>query len=417
MPYKPTEPSMNLGKFAVKLAKEVSLGTLEGVRNLLSDSFRWSSKTLSAISDAPMISETKLADFLQKTGNSLSETGAKTKEGLTKALEATENAMHIAIQAMEKADTVVKHTLFENIPVSSIVGESFAGLVTTSTIQPSFRENGKDITAEEMVQNWKKSKLKRLILCVPGLFCDEGLWNSHGEIPLSATFKELGMYPVYVRFNPGAPIPTNGKALFALLKELFRAKELDGKQIEVIAFSQGGLVLRSALYYSNIENQPLSKKIRKALIISAPDGGSYIEKIGFWLGLGAEHLPVLPISLIGFIGNQRSEAMKDLSHGIIRDEDREAVSQVDRYSSDLYFGELDDVDAYQLYSLVSPDKTKWSSWIGDGIVETPSLESLSERVFRKKPKPETRVRCLFGLSHYQIMTAEDTKKMVRDVFD
>lgn len=119
--------------------------------------------------------------------------------------------MHIALDALDSADMVVKRTLFENIPVSSIVGESFAGLVTTSDIRASFRLNGKDVEYQEIIMDWKNSKLPHLILCIPGLFCDEGLWNAKGEVPLSDTMKECGYYPVYLRFNPGVHLSTNAK--------------------------------------------------------------------------------------------------------------------------------------------------------------------------------------------------------------
>lgn len=121
------------------------------------------------------------------------------------------------------------------------------------------------------------------------------------------------------------------------------------------------------------------------------------------------------MNILGFIGNQRSDAIKDLSHGIIREEDWARSNQLERYVSDLYFGELDDVNATQIYSLVSEEESKWSSWIGDGIVEKPSLTLLSDKVYRKKSDPASRVHCLFGTSHYQVITHPETREILRRV--
>lgn len=417
MPYKPTKPAMDLSKLLVKLAKDTSVGTLEGVRSILTESFDWSSKQLSQLSDIPLIQDTSLAEFLSKSGESLRNAGEKTEQGLSQALTSTAKAMHQALDALEMADVVVKRTLFENIPVSSIVGESFAGLVTTSHIKASFRMNGSDVGYQDVIKDWKESKLPYLILCIPGLFCDEGLWSSKGEVPISETMKESGYYPIFLRFNPGIHLSTNAKAMLGLLEQLLNSPELDDKTLDVISYSQGGLIFRSALYQSKQKDGFFGKKIRHALIINSPDGGSYIEKIGFWLGLGAESLPILPVSIIGFIGNQRSDAIKDLSHGIIREEDWVQNKQIQRYVTDSYFGELDDIDATQIYSLVTEEESKWSSWIGDGIVEKPSLTLLSDKVYRKKLNPEERVFCLLETSHYQVITHPRTKEILKDVLN
>ncbi|MBM2890121.1 esterase/lipase family protein [Leptospira interrogans] len=413
IPYKPTQPSMNLSKLLIRFAKDTSVGTLETVRSVLSESLDWSSKRLSELSGTPLVQNTSLAEFFFKSGEILKNAGEKTEQGLTDALISTSNAMQIALDALENADEVVKRTLFENIPVSSIVGESFAGVVTTSQIQASFRLKGKDAEYQEILMDWKNSKLPYVILCIPGLFCDEGLWNTNGEIPLSEMMKECGYYPVYLRFNPGIHLSTNAKKMLDLVENLLNSPELENRTLDVISYSQGGLIFRSALYQSKQNGSQFSKRIRHALVINSPDGGSYIEKIGFWLGLGAESLPILPVHILGFIGNQRSDAIKDLSHGIIREEDWIQNDQMKRYLNDLYFGELDDVNATQIYSLVTKTESKWSSWIGDGIVEKPSLTLLSDKVYRKKSNPESRVHCLFETSHYQVMAHPQTSRILR----
>ena len=158
----------------------------------------------------------------------------------------------------------------------------------------------------------------------------------------------------------------------------------------------------------------LSKRIHRALIIASPDGGSYIEKIGYWLAAGFNLIPGLAGPLLSMIGNQRSEAMKDLSHGVIRPSDRENLPHPQRYIREKYFGELDDIDAWQLYGVLSESDEEEQSWIGDGVIERPSLMLLSNRVFRAKG-PD-RVHCVHGKSHFDIHMSEESHALVRKVF-
>lgn len=69
MRYKPTQPSMDLSKSLVQFAKNTSVGTLENVRSILTQSFDWSSKQLTQLSEIPLIQNTSLAEiFFQIRG-------------------------------------------------------------------------------------------------------------------------------------------------------------------------------------------------------------------------------------------------------------------------------------------------------------------------------------------------------------
>ena len=403
---------MDLSKFLVRFARDTSHNTLEGVRGMLVNSLAWSAEQLGGMSAVPLIEQTGLARTLRNSSEQLRTASGKTDEALTGALVATGDAMARALEALDVTDSVVHRSLFENIQVASIVGESFAG-IELSKITPSFRLKGQDVSAADVVADQKASGLKRTVLCVPGLFCDETLWESTGEPPLADIMRGLGYYPLFVRFNPGAHISTNGAALLRLMGDYLKLYTPKAGGLRALTYSQGGLILRSALYQDRQEANLLGPQVHSAVFVNSPDGGSYIEKLGFWLGLGLELFPIAPVRLLGFIGNQRSDAMKDLSHGIIREEDWTNADHVGRYKSELYFGELEGIELYQVYSLVSKQVDPWASWIGDGIVEKPSLTYLSDRVFRKQSRPETRVTCLYEKSHFQVLAAPETAEVMR----
>ncbi len=439
----------DISRAAVDFADRVTGGTLNGVRQLLSHSMTWTAEQLNGLADAadsvPLLpDETRfeLVHGLRDAGRNLESARDATSQAFGDAVVATGDAFRTAVEALDLADRSTAEALFENIQVSSVVGDSFAGWVPTSKIVSSFRlprDGGGygNAGAEAVAADFVASKRKRLVVGVPGLFCDESVWIDSGMEQMLAA---EGYYFVKLRFNPGAHISDNGRRLGELLDELLVALAAAGVgtgilkekiRLNFLTYSQGGLILRSALYYADAErdHHRFPERIGRAVFIASPDGGSYIEKIGFWLGLGLEFAPITSLKALGFIGNQRSDAMKDLSHGIIREEDWKERDPVERHldlrgagkrAESYYFGELDDVDAYQMYGVIKADSGDakqdfWRDWLGDGVVETDSLESLSERVFRKKSKPETRVQVFPGLSHYQVVAAPEIQAAVRKI--
>lgn len=70
---------MDLSKLLVRLAENVSAGTLEGVRSILTESFDWSSEQLSQLSGVPLIQNTSLAEFFSKSGESLKNAGERNR--------------------------------------------------------------------------------------------------------------------------------------------------------------------------------------------------------------------------------------------------------------------------------------------------------------------------------------------------
>lgn len=398
---------IDAGQATVNIAAGITNGALTGVQSFLNSSFQWSIQQLKQLQAPPAV-----AELIEQSISKLEQTAKQTESTLNQAIDSTSNAMQVSRQALDTAFQAIQSSIFENVAVSSIVGESFADVITTSEIRPSFRLNGKDVSIEKVAD--QSSENTDLLLCVPGLFCDETMWHRFWAD------SNLKLQFLYARFNPGAHISDNGKALLLMIEQIADCPKFKNCKLNIITYSQGGLILRSALYQlaqkGEGHNQLLAK-LGKTILISSPDGGSYIEKVGFWLGMAAESMPIWAVQLIGKIGNQRSDAMKDLSHGLIREEDWQNIDHPDRYGKQLYFGELDNVDAYQIYSIIANDDSSFSSWIGDGVVEKSSLTKLSN-VFQSKQAAAnglSRSTVLNNLSHYSILESDQLKQSVNKI--
>ena len=153
------------------------------------------------------------------------------------------------------------------------------------------------------------------------------------------------------------------------------------------------------------------------IFISSPDGGSYLEKSGFWATVIMERAPNIAFMLLGIIGNLRSDAIKDLSHGVIREEDWNSFNYLSRYWKSHYFGELENIDCYQFYSSFGEDGSPFQEWLGDGIVELPSLTILTENVFLRKDRKELRSTNIVGNNHFTILQSGLLKKRIREIME
>ncbi len=403
-------PPLDLTKQIVDFLGKMTVGTLSGVRDVLDTSMGTASRKLAELTDKPLVKFTEIESTFEKASSQLGAANQITVFGLAAAIQSVTDAFEKAGDALRIADEFTHKNIFENVYISSAAGTSFDAILK-SKIDSSFRMKHEDCPASAVAERLRAIGAEEAVLFVPGLFCDETVWTE-GPDPLAGVVQEMGYEPVLMRQHPGLPICENGERLLSLMDDLLA--QFDGK-LHIVCYSNGGLILRSCLYYAKLAGKSWLSRIGKVVIISPPDGGSYIEKLGFWLGLALRSTPMLGVQLLGWVGHMRSDAMKDLSHGIIRREDRHELSQIRRYGVDLYYGELDDIDAYLIYSLISESNDPVKTWLGDGVCEKRSLEYLRETVYMKKPDPERRVRVVAGKSHFQIPSSLELRLYLKEI--
>jgi triacylglycerol lipase len=173
----------------------------------------------------------------------------------------------------------------------------------------------------------------RLCLLVHGLMSSESVWRFAGRPQL--TYGELlardrGVSPVYVRYNTGRHISTNGRELAARLQRLVRAWPVRVHEIHLIGHSMGGLVIRSACHYGRASatlrdrlrrRGPWPAKVKRVVLLGVPNSGANLEVIANLTSAALWSLPNPVTRLIGAGLDRRSEGIKDLRWGAVLDED------------------------------------------------------------------------------------------------
>jgi hypothetical protein len=154
----------------------------------------------------------------------------------------------------------------------------------------------------------------RLLLMVHGLCLDDTSWAQP-----SGLARELGYTPVYVHYNSGLHISTNGRELARLLEELVSSWPVPVEELSILAHSMGGLVARSACHAAVEQNLSWPRVLRRVVFLGTPHQGAPLERLGSFvhgaLGAAGHTAP------LARLGGLRSAGITDLRHGSLLDTD------------------------------------------------------------------------------------------------
>lgn len=131
--------------------------------------------------------------------------------------------------------------------------------------------------------------------------------------------EELGITPVYVRYNSGRHVSENGRELAQLLESLVEQWPGQLDEISIFGHSMGGLIARSANHHAQGEGLGYVNHLRAVICSGSPHHGSPLEMFANW---GEAALNFLPESgAFGGLVASRSSGIKDMRYGNVVDED------------------------------------------------------------------------------------------------
>lgn len=180
--------------------------------------------------------------------------------------------------------------------------------------------------ARELQQKLFQSSQSRLpiFILIHGLVSDEHCWGfmsseddrvDYGsllerDIPNSAS--------LYLRYNTGLHVSTNGKQLSQLLEDLM--KSLPQVDISFICHSMGGLVARSSTQYALRQASTWIYSTSRILFLATPHQGTYWERAGNMVDCALDSLHYSTRIVTRFT-KLRSQGIKDLRYGYTLEED------------------------------------------------------------------------------------------------
>jgi pimeloyl-ACP methyl ester carboxylesterase len=206
--------------------------------------------------------------------------------------------------------------------LNGVIGDYLEKTKNPLEINMQFRHQGKaialDIASLEKTQPTPNGKI---LLMIHGSCMNDIQWTRKEHNHGTALAKEFNKTPIYLHYNSGLHISTNGKSFTELLEKLVSNWPVPVEELVIIAHSMGGLVSRSAFHYGQQQQNSWTKHLKKIIFLGTPHHGAPMEQAGNYVDVILEAAPYAkPFARLGKI---RSAGVTDLRYGNLLDEDWE----------------------------------------------------------------------------------------------
>ena len=203
--------------------------------------------------------------------------------------------------------------------LNGIVGDFLAETCNPLAIEMRLRRAGQPL---RLTRRGLRAQLpnptRKLLILVHGSSLGDLQWNRRGHDHGAALQRDLGFTPVYVNYNSGLHVSTNGRRLDELLEDLAGAWPIPLTELVLLGHSMGGLVARSACDFGERGGRRWRRELTKLVTLGAPHHGAPLEQVGHWFDL---LLPAsrysAPLARLGWL---RSAGVTDLRFGYVLDE-------------------------------------------------------------------------------------------------
>jgi pimeloyl-ACP methyl ester carboxylesterase len=165
----------------------------------------------------------------------------------------------------------------------------------------------------------------KVCVLIHGLGCNESLWDfpaSHEGGGYGRLLEQrCGYMPLYLRFNTGLRISSNGKQLAGLLERFCTNHDAAVTELLLIGHSLGGLVIRSACHLGSNAGHGWVSRVRHVVYLGSPHLGAPLEKTTNVATNVLGLFNTTATRVIRDLLNTRSAGVKDLRFGNLVERD------------------------------------------------------------------------------------------------
>jgi pimeloyl-ACP methyl ester carboxylesterase len=233
--------------------------------------------------------------------------------------------------------------------------------------------------------------------------------HDHG----AALATEEGFSQVYLHYNSGLHISTNGRAFAELIETLLQIWPVPVDELVIIGHSMGGLVSRSACHYGKVAGHAWQRHLRKIIFLGTPHHGAPLERGGNWVNVILDISPYT--AAFARLGKIRSSGITDLRYGNLLDDDwkhldRFARSKDMRRSVPLPLG----VQCYAVgASIAKRGSTLSEHLLGDGLVPLHSALGQQADSSRNLLFPESQQWIGYGMNHLDLLDRREVYEQIK----
>jgi hypothetical protein len=253
----------------------------------------------------------------------------------------------------------------------------------------------------------------KLLLLVHGLCMNDLLWRRNGHDHGAALAADRGYTPVYLHYNSGLHVSTNGREFARQIEALLRAWPVPVEQVAIVAHSMGGLVTRSAFHHGAIERHAWPQRVDKVVFLGTPHHGAPLERGGNWIDAALDASPYT--TAFARLGKIRSAGITDLRHGSMVDADWEGRDRFARSRRKPQPLPLPSGVAWHALaaSLAKKGGHATARWSGDGLVPLDSALGIHADTRRTLNLPRAQRWIGLGMHHLDLLDRREVYAHIR----
>ena len=243
----------------------------------------------------------------------------------------------------------------------------------------------------------------KVLLLVHGLCMNDLQWQRRGHDHGAALAADAGFTPVYLHYNTGLHVSSNGRAFAAQIEALLQAWPVRVDELAILAHSMGGLVARSACHYGELAQHCWLRHLGKLVFLGTPHLGAMLERGGNWVDLLLDASPYT--TAFARLGKIRSAGITDLRHGNVIDEDWEGRDRFANSRRQLRTVPLPaHVKCYAIAASIAKRRGKLGErLLGDGLVSIASALGEDPRGRENLALPKRRQWIGYGMNHMDLL--------------
>ncbi|MEQ8747073.1 hypothetical protein [Pyruvatibacter sp.] len=299
--------------------------------------------------------------------------------------------------------------------LNGVCGDHLQARRNPLALKMEFRSQGRPIgTDGGPARNNAATSKNRLLILIHGLCMSDLAWLRQGHDHGTVLSEELGLVPVYLRYNSGRHISQNGQELAHQIESLVEEWPEPLEDVIILAHSMGGLVARSAIHHAFLDRKSWPNLLRSVVFLGTPHHGAPLERGGNWLLNLLDKSPYS--SPIAGIGNVRSAGITDLSNGSLLEDD---WRDVNRFTKRTALPETvplpKSINCFAVAASLNERSRPWlDETIGDGLVPVASALGKSHHPNRDLGFSEENTWVGMGLNHLDLLNDAAVYRQIAD---
>lgn len=294
--------------------------------------------------------------------------------------------------------------------LNGVLGDHLAAGKNPLAIPMSLRRHGRalTLTRAELKKEIPAATGKILVLA-HGLCMSDLQWRRHDH-DHGAALSAAGFTPVYLHYNSGLHISSNGRMFAGLVEELLHAWPVTVEEIVILAHSMGGLVTRNACRHAEHADHGWLRHLRKIVFLGTPHLGAPLERGGNWIDAILEASPYT--TAFARLGKIRSAGITDLRYGAMSDED---WRHRDRFAHSQAKPKVLPLPAHvQCYAIAASRSKKTTTItkpLGDGLV--PVRSAFGQDTDAKRRLAFAKTWIAYGMNHLDLLDRKQVSAQIR----